>query len=180
MLGPNCGIAKNIKRCTYCYAKLIVWVGGNVLAPNRRNSVPCTVRTSSQRSCKGSYLSSIVLSLKIHPWLSLFISSSEYNSLCLIINWTLDLICLWALMFFFFFYNERSNSLLNNLIVQILCFQSWEFMLFYFFVWNVCLCFHFTFLSVKQNQSWILVTLIWFNFNNFLKFAILPWNMFRY
>ena len=42
--------AKDVKSCTYfCYvrcATLIVCVGGNTLAPNRRNSIPCTVRTS--------------------------------------------------------------------------------------------------------------------------------------
>ncbi len=49
-------IAKDVKSCTYCcyvrYAILIVRVGGNALAPkNRCNSLPCTVRTSRQRSC---------------------------------------------------------------------------------------------------------------------------------
>ena len=54
-LGPNRVRAKDVKSCTYCcYVRcttLIVWVGGNALALNRRNSLPCTVRTSRQRSC---------------------------------------------------------------------------------------------------------------------------------
>ena len=55
ILSPNRVIAKDVKSCTYCcYIRcvtLIVCVGGNALAPNRRNSLPCTVRTSRQRSC---------------------------------------------------------------------------------------------------------------------------------
>ncbi len=55
MLGPNRIIAEDVKSCTCCCyircATLIVLVGGNALAPNRRNSVPFTVRTSRQRSC---------------------------------------------------------------------------------------------------------------------------------
>ena len=55
MLSPNCVIAKDVKSCTYCcyvrYAILIVRVGGNALALNRRNSLPCTVRISRQGSC---------------------------------------------------------------------------------------------------------------------------------
>ncbi len=52
---PDRVIGKDVKRCTYCCyvrcATLIVWVLENALAPNRRNSVPCTVSTSRQRSC---------------------------------------------------------------------------------------------------------------------------------
>ena len=55
MLGQNCVIAKYVKSCNFCCygicATLIVRVGGNVFAPNRRNSLPCTVRTSRQWSC---------------------------------------------------------------------------------------------------------------------------------
>ena len=50
ILNPKRVIAKNVKICTYCCyvrcATLIVWVGENALAPNRRNSVTCKVRTS--------------------------------------------------------------------------------------------------------------------------------------
>ncbi len=48
MLDPKRGISKYDKRCTYCYyvrcVTLIVRVGGNAFAPNRRNSLPCTVQ----------------------------------------------------------------------------------------------------------------------------------------
>ena len=48
-------ITKDVKSCTYCcYVKcatLIVRVGGNALAPNRCNLLPCTFRTFRQRSC---------------------------------------------------------------------------------------------------------------------------------
>ncbi len=54
MLRPNCVIYKDVKSCTFCCyvrcATSIVCVGGNALAPNWRNSVPCTVRTFRQRS----------------------------------------------------------------------------------------------------------------------------------
>ena len=58
MLGPNRVIAKEVKSCTYCCyircATLIVWVGVNAMAPNSRNSVPCTVRTPDKgRAIKG-------------------------------------------------------------------------------------------------------------------------------
>ncbi len=54
--GPNRVIVKDVKICTYCYyvrcVTLIVWVGENALAPNRRISLTCiTVGTSIQRSC---------------------------------------------------------------------------------------------------------------------------------
>ncbi len=53
MLSLNRVIAKDVKSCTYyCYvrcATLIVRVEGNAFAPNRRNSLPFTVRTSRQR-----------------------------------------------------------------------------------------------------------------------------------
>ncbi len=49
LLRPKCVIAKDVKNCTYCCyvicATLRVREGGNALAPNRRNSLPCTVRT---------------------------------------------------------------------------------------------------------------------------------------
>ncbi len=55
MLGLNRVRTKDVKSCVYCYylrcATLIVRVGRNTLAPNRRNSVLCTVRTFRQRSC---------------------------------------------------------------------------------------------------------------------------------
>ncbi len=55
ILGPNRVIAKNVKSCTYCCygrcATLIVWIGGNILVQNKRNSIPCTVRTYRQRWC---------------------------------------------------------------------------------------------------------------------------------
>ncbi len=48
-------IAKDVKIYTYCCyvrcATLIVRVWENALAPNRRNSLPLTVRTARQRLC---------------------------------------------------------------------------------------------------------------------------------
>ena len=55
LLEPNRVIAKDVKSCTYCCyfrcATLIVWIGVMPWPKNRRNSIPCTVRTSRQRSC---------------------------------------------------------------------------------------------------------------------------------
>ncbi len=52
MLGLNRVIAKDVKRFTYCCQMRDInsMSRGNALAPNRRNSAPCTVRTSRQRS----------------------------------------------------------------------------------------------------------------------------------
>ena len=50
MLGPNRVISKDVKYSIYCFyvrcTTIKVWVMGNILAPNRRNSVPCIVRIS--------------------------------------------------------------------------------------------------------------------------------------
>ncbi len=55
MLGPNRIKAKDVKICTYCcYVRcvlLIVRYGGNALAPNRRNALPCIVKSFRQGSC---------------------------------------------------------------------------------------------------------------------------------
>ena len=55
IFGQNYVMAKDVKSCTYCcYVRcvtLIVWVGGNALAPNRHNSEPSTDSTSRQRLC---------------------------------------------------------------------------------------------------------------------------------
>ncbi len=55
MLDPNHVIDKDVKSCSYCRyvrcATSVVRVRGDALAPNRRNSLPCTVRTSRQGSC---------------------------------------------------------------------------------------------------------------------------------
>ena len=57
---PNCVIAKDVKSCTYCCyvrcATLIVRVGENALAPDRRKSLPCTAQiglTGKGRAIKG-------------------------------------------------------------------------------------------------------------------------------
>ncbi len=45
----------SVESCNYCCyvrcATLIIRVGENASAINRRNSLPCTVKTSKQRSC---------------------------------------------------------------------------------------------------------------------------------
>ncbi len=41
---------KDDKGCTYCCQMLDINIG-DALAQNRRNSLPCTVRTSKQKSC---------------------------------------------------------------------------------------------------------------------------------
>ncbi len=55
MLEPNRVIAKDVKSfthwCNIRRATLIVWVGEITWPSNRHNSVPCTVKTSRQRSC---------------------------------------------------------------------------------------------------------------------------------
>ncbi len=54
-LDSSCVIAEDIKICTYCCyvrcAILTVRVGEIPLPQNRRNLLPCIVRTSLQRSC---------------------------------------------------------------------------------------------------------------------------------
>ena len=51
---PRRVIAKDVESCNYCCyvgcLTLIVRVGDSALAPNRHNSLSCTVRTSIQRS----------------------------------------------------------------------------------------------------------------------------------
>ncbi len=67
---PNCVIAIYVKNC-YCWlwlcATWIVRVKGNVLAQNRRNSLPCTVKTFRQMSCNqmvGCLLCNMIYDLK--------------------------------------------------------------------------------------------------------------------
>ena len=54
MLGQNHVISYDVKSCTYCYyvrcVLSILRVGGNALAPSIRKSLPCTLRTTRQRS----------------------------------------------------------------------------------------------------------------------------------
>ena len=55
MLGPNRDIAKDVKSCylllLYLMRDIKSMRRGNALSLNRRTSLPCTVRTSRQRSC---------------------------------------------------------------------------------------------------------------------------------
>ena len=52
ILGPNCIIAKSMNLLLLCQIRDSISMSrGNALAQNRRNSIPCTVRTSRQRAC---------------------------------------------------------------------------------------------------------------------------------
>ena len=55
MLDPNRVIAKDVKSCTYCCG-INSTSRGNVLDSNRRNSLPCTVKTSRQRALTKKYI----------------------------------------------------------------------------------------------------------------------------